>query len=355
MKRHGLRAALLGVLLVLAAAPFGATACGRGPAAQGPEGEGGPGGRGKVSEKVSERTGPVPPGGDGADPAEAGMASSYASDYGVPVAEAVRRLELQDDVGRLGAALEKNESETFADLETQHEPEYRVVAYFTRGGERTIRPYVRGTPLEGMVEVEGVQATSGELAAAQAEAHRVADRLDIPASSGVNVTKNRVELYVPDLPGFQSALRGSGEELPDNVAVIGPRRPPRPPGGSDPRGSSSDPEVFFPRQAFGGEGGMMALTEGRLTLDGEGCLRIETPGYAPVPVWPADFGLDTGDDGVRVLDREGRLVGRVGQKISLGGGGIPKGTLEGNDLLDKRTLDELLERCPGGYWLVTAE
>ena len=94
-------------------------------------------------------------------------------------------------------------------------------------------------------------------------------------------------------------------------------------------------------------------------LDDRGCLRIahayERLTYDSVPVWPGDFGLNTEDDEVRVLDRKGRVVGRVGEKIKLGGGEISKGALEDNDVVDKQMLHELFERCPGDYWLVLAE
>jgi hypothetical protein len=57
-------------------------------------------------------------------------AKTYAKDFGVSVEEADRRLDLQDDVGSLGAKLEKNEPDTFAGLESRHKPDYHVVVYF---------------------------------------------------------------------------------------------------------------------------------------------------------------------------------------------------------------------------------
>lgn len=63
-----------------------------------------------------------------------------AKELGVPVEEVQRQTALSDDVGRLGAALDKNERETFAELEIDDKPEFRVVVYFTRDGEETVRP-----------------------------------------------------------------------------------------------------------------------------------------------------------------------------------------------------------------------
>ncbi|MDQ3376785.1 MAG: YobA family protein [Actinomycetota bacterium] len=72
------------------------------------------------------------------------------------------------------------------------------------------------------------------------------------------------------------------------------------------------------------------------------------------PIWPVDFEVDASGDETRVLDENVRVVGRVGERIYLGGE-IPIEALEGNDLMEKPLLRELLERCPGGYWLVAAE
>ncbi len=78
----------------------------------------------------------------------------------------VRRLQLQESVGKLGAELEANERDTFAGLWIEHEPEYRVVAAFTRDGEETIRPYVEG----GLLEDSEASATLAELQEAQERA-----------------------------------------------------------------------------------------------------------------------------------------------------------------------------------------
>ncbi len=144
----------------------------------------------------------------------------YAREYGIPVGEAKSRLDLQDDVGRLAAALREHESETFADLELRHSPEFRVVAYFTRDGKETIRPYVEGTPLEGMVRVRTVEATLEELEAAQSKAIRTCDGLGIPCESGIDITNNRAEIYVKDPARLGAALRRAGERLPEHVAVV---------------------------------------------------------------------------------------------------------------------------------------
>jgi hypothetical protein len=128
-------------------------------------------------------------------------------------------------------------------------------------------------------------------------------------------------------------------------------------GGPDPGGdettSAQGAEVFFPRQQAGGES-MMAEVSGTLVLDDEGCLRIEEhPGHTDtVPIWPAGFELDTSGDEVSVLDEEGQVAATVGEKVYMGGGGVPKDRVA---LADERMHRELFERCPGKYWIVGSE
>lgn len=99
---------------------------------------------------------------------------------------------------------------------------------------------------------------------------------------------------------------------------------------------------------------MMAETSGELVLDDEGCLRVEEhPGHADkVPVWPAGYGLDTSGGEVRVLDEEGRVAAKVGERVYMGGGEIPKGQIK---LGDEGMSKKLFERCPGTYWVVGSE
>jgi len=134
--------------------------------------------------------------GTGGDDALPGDARAYAAAYGVSGEEAVRRLDLQEDAGELGAALEANEADTFGDLEILHEPDFRVVAYFTRDGEQTIQRYVEGTPLEGIVETRQVGATLAELEAAQAEATNYYKAQGVRFDSGIDVGQNRAEIYL---------------------------------------------------------------------------------------------------------------------------------------------------------------
>jgi len=114
--------------------------------------------------------------------------------------------------------------------------------------------------------------------------------------------------------------------------------------------SSTNAEVFFPKQKPA-KLGYEELQSGELVRDAEGCLRVRYQGGNVVPLWPANLEPSVRGDEVQVLDGEGRVVGRVGEKISMGGGGVTEEMLT-EDILDRRTKRELLERCPGAYFLV---
>ncbi len=90
---------------------------------------------------------------EGVSPALAMDAQYYAKDYGVELSEAIRRLTLQEPIGKLGATLESNEAGALGGFWIQHEREYRVVAAFTKDGEKTMATYVQDGPLLDIIEV----------------------------------------------------------------------------------------------------------------------------------------------------------------------------------------------------------
>lgn len=150
-------------------------------------------------------------------------AQEYASDTGVSTDEALRRFQLQDIAGELGAELSMNEVETFAGLWIEHTPEFRVVVQFTHDGEDTIKPYLKQyTELVNVVEVRTANVSLANLQKAQANASHSVSALGIPADSGINVYNNSVEFYVvkADRSRFDNALQRGEIQLPDSVRVI---------------------------------------------------------------------------------------------------------------------------------------
>ena len=150
----------------------------------------------------------------------------YARDMDVPLKEAIRRLQMQDDTlpSDLEREIKQREPDAFADLWLRHKPDYGVTVAFAGDPERAVEiatPLVEGTHWEGTVNVKRVEASMRELNAARAEAEKIIDRLGISrVSSDLNVFKNRAEFYVPDNTKFERRLDASGLKLPEHVAVI---------------------------------------------------------------------------------------------------------------------------------------
>ena len=147
-------------------------------------------------------------------------AQSYASDYDVTLQEAKRRLGLQESAGALQADLLSNESSTFGGLWIQNEPDFKIVVRFTQDGESTVRPYVTGGPLSGLVEVRTADATLNDLKTAQSDATTIAIGFGIRVESQVDVIENRVKLFVVDKAGLDSSLAASSVQLPSKVDVV---------------------------------------------------------------------------------------------------------------------------------------
>lgn len=151
-----------------------------------------------------------------------GTAEAYASALGVSVDEALRRLKLQDPIEELGAALESQETDTFAGLWVQHEPDYRVIVMFTHNGEETLNRYIQDGPLSGqpdLFEVRMASITLTEIAEVQSETMRICEELGIETNSAEDLENNGVELYVTNKTQLDEALQKTGIRLPDRVRV----------------------------------------------------------------------------------------------------------------------------------------
>jgi hypothetical protein len=152
-------------------------------------------------------------------------ARSYAKDMGVSLEEAIRRLKMQG--GRAPSEVERelkrSERDAYAGLWIRHRPDYGITVAAARdfeAVEEKARSQVEGTKWEGTIRIRPVEASLVELNTARAEADRIFEQLGISASSGENLSKNRIEFYVKDETEFESKLRASGLELPDHVVVV---------------------------------------------------------------------------------------------------------------------------------------
>lgn len=124
--------------------------------------------------------------------------------------------------------------------------------------------------------------------------------------------------------------------------------------------SPSTQQVLFPKQEPTDALPPSARIAGKLVVDEDGCLRINssdgTPNY--LPLWPSYYELSIEGDVIQVLDGEGDFVARVGGRIETGGGeirqqGTQAETLKNlQNLIGDQSARELYRRCPGPYWLV---
>ena len=89
---------------------------------------------------------------------------------------------------------------------------------------------------------------------------------------------------------------------------------------------------------------------GRLSSK-EGCLRVRTGDSSYVPIWPPGYSAVSKGGEVRVLDRSGQIVARVGREVRLAGGGI---TQTGAPKKYGR-LHAVTRACQGPYWVVSGE
>lgn len=265
----------------------------------------------------------------------------YADDQGVSLEEAIRRLELQEELSLsgLGPALEANEGDTFAGLWIQHEPEYRFVVLFTRDGEETIRPYIEGEPWASIVEVRnGAGATLKEIEAAQAQAGRLVRELDIRADSGINVQENQVELYVTDKARLDAALREADLRLPDHVAVIEVERLAEPATGASSLGEEPDGVATGGEEYFSSPSDVTADEEGSPADSGSGA---ETGGSGGSPSGGGGSGNgSSGGSGNSYRDGAGNeggsIIANAGSSIRgllPGTGGLPLAVLGVGGLL----------------------
>lgn len=133
----------------------------------------------------------------------------------------------------------------------------------------------------------------------------------------------------------------------ETVAAPGPGAAPPP----------TDPEalgVFFPRQERPRGDVPLANLGGELSVDDAGCLRVTYPSGDVVPVWPPEYELGAEDGAIYVLDGEGNVAAKAGDRVEMGGGEVGT-SLEGIAIVGEQTRQELYRRCPGSYWIVGLE
>ena len=249
------------------------------------------------------------------------------------------RFKLMDDIGPLGAELERQEMGTFAGLWIEHEPEFRVVIAFTENGEETIKKYVEeDSPLADEIELRTFEATYEELKAAQREAGQLLDELGLFVSSDINIKENQAKVYVTDNRLFYKTLQEADAQLPEHVVAIIVYEPLY----EIPFDINPDPSVCFPQLKMRSGEFMESLMTGELIL--EDCyLRVDQE----LIIWQPDYFVNNNDGVIEILDRNGEAVARVGERVSMGGGEI-----EPIEHINKLLKEPLPQDCEGPYWLM---
>jgi hypothetical protein len=103
---------------------------------------------------------------------------------------------------------------------------------------------------------------------------------------------------------------------------------------------------FFPVQMDGLDQ-MNALAEGKLVLD-SGYLRLKPSfGESHLLIWPYGYSLSIEGKEIQVIDSDGQVAARVGDRIKVGGGEVPA------EIVERYIGQPLPDNCPGPYWIVS--
>ena len=125
-------------------------------------------------------------------------AAEYARLFNVSPDEALRRMKLQREIGKLDARIAKGEPGTYAGAWIRHEPTYGVEINIA-GDPSVVAKYVAGTSLAKLVKTHRVEKSLKQLELEQTEATATLSELGIPSESEIDVQQNRAEVYVLDM------------------------------------------------------------------------------------------------------------------------------------------------------------
>ena len=146
-------------------------------------------------------------------------AEAYARQFNVSVVEALRRLEVQDQVGRMNEKLASERGTEFAGIWIEHTPVFRVVARTT--GDSSASPLAgEVTRLGALADVRPANASLSELMVMRRLGIYLARQLEVRADANIDVRANRAELRVVDRGAFLEELATRGLVLPAGLEVV---------------------------------------------------------------------------------------------------------------------------------------
>jgi streptogrisin C len=148
-------------------------------------------------------------------------AAAYAAQNEVSLDEAVRRLGLQAEIGRLDATLTDQEP-TFAGLWVEHKPQFKLVVRFQdKSAEGRLRTRLATTPLANVpVEIRPAAASLAQLETRRAAAKQRIKRLGIPVDTDINIQENRVEIQSDRAQAVRAAIAAERAPLPERVEIL---------------------------------------------------------------------------------------------------------------------------------------
>ena len=183
---------------------------------------------------------------------------------------------------------------------------------------------------------EEVEATHEELQAAQIETGQLLDELGLFCATDINIRENQVEVYVTDSELFYKTLQEADVQLPDHVVVVVVYEPLD----EIPFEINPDPSVHFPQLKMRSGSFMEADLFGELTLE-DGYLRVN----GTLIIWQPDYFVHNNEGTIEILDRNGKVVARVGEDVYMGGGEIKPW------LINSLIKEPLTRDCEGPFWL----
>jgi streptogrisin C len=148
-------------------------------------------------------------------------AAAYAAQNEVNLDEAVRRLSLQAEIGRLDATLTDQEP-TFAGLWVEHKPQFKLVVRFQdKSAEGRLRTRLAATPLANVtVEVRHAAVSLAQLETRRTAAKQRIKRHGIPVDTDINIRENRVEIQSDRAQSVRAAIAAERAPLPERVEIL---------------------------------------------------------------------------------------------------------------------------------------
>lgn len=146
----------------------------------------------------------------------------YSADIGINTQELKRRNVIIDKARYLEGLLNREETATFAGLWLEQKPKFRIVVQFAGKPKKNISAYIYDKEVAKIIKVRTTALSLIDLYKIRAKAEAAITNAGINFSSGTDVQKNRVELYITkqDSLNKMNAINKVKEQFPKTVLLI---------------------------------------------------------------------------------------------------------------------------------------